>query len=77
MLLAIVDGIQFKLLGMLFSWHNEYLLLVLYNIFRGISHFVLHYLYANTNITENDIDNLDKLEDAVEACRKKYISNKE
>ena len=34
MLLAIVNGIQFKLLGMLFSWHNEYLL-VLYNIFRG------------------------------------------
>ena len=23
--------------------------MVLYNIFRGISHFVLHYLYASTN----------------------------
>ena len=33
--------------------------------------------YINLYITENDIDNLDKLEDAVEACRKKYISNKE
>ena len=49
MLLAIINGIQFKLLGMLFSWHNEYLLLVLCNIFRGISHFVLYYLYASTN----------------------------
>lgn len=48
MLLAIINGIQFELLGMLFSWHNEYLLLVLYNIFRGISHFVLYYLYAST-----------------------------
>ena len=35
---------------MLFSWHNEYLLLVLYNIFRGISHFVLNYLYASTKV---------------------------
>lgn len=48
MLLTIVDGIQFELFGMLFSWHNEYLLLVLYNIFGGKSHFVLHYLYAST-----------------------------
>gem|GEM_PF-6144133 len=29
MLLGIVNGIQFELFGMLFSWHNEYLILVL------------------------------------------------
>lgn len=34
MLLGIVNGIQFELFGMLFSWYNEYLILVLYNIFR-------------------------------------------
>lgn len=50
MLLGIVNGIQFELFGMLFSWHNEYLILVLYNIFRGISHLVLHYLYASTRL---------------------------
>ena len=54
MLLAIINGIQFELFGILFSWHNEYLLLVLYNIFRGISHFVLNYLYASTNIRKED-----------------------
>ena len=50
MLLGIVNGIQFELFGMLFSWHNEYLILVVYNIFRGISHFVLHYLYASIRL---------------------------
>lgn len=29
--------------------------MVLYNIFRGISHFVLHYLYASTNMEELEI----------------------
>ena len=29
--------------------------MVLYNIFRGISHFVLHYLYANTIVVVDDI----------------------
>ena len=63
MLLMIVDGIQFKLFTVLFLWQNEYLLLVLYNIFRGISHFVLHYLYANTkcHLYGIEVDNSQKL----------------
>ena len=59
MLLVIVNGIQFELFGMLFSWHNEYLLLVLYNIFRGISHFVLNYLYASTTMKDDGFMKVD------------------
>lgn len=31
-----------KHISVLFSWHKEYLLLVLYSIFKGISYFILY-----------------------------------
>lgn len=36
------------------KYKSHLLYKLLYNIFRGLSHFVLNYLYASTNIRKED-----------------------
>ena len=52
--------------------------MVLYNIFRGISHFVLYYLDANTNAEEElkRMEEFRKAQAEVEQKKEKPMSQK-